>query len=312
MQHHKIHILRQYRGRSATSVRALADRYGVSKAELSNILEVSRTTSTSSLHITFDFFKTTSANLEVKEETVSSKEKVGISLKEKEEDASLAGEEKWMNASLEREEEQLKEMKKEPVSWLQEETGIPAVSQNNMKTAAEDCVLAERLKNSLHDTTPLRPSPGRVLDEVGGELGLSRQELTTTLLTLQQVVESCSHMPRWFTFIFDSIFPGLNHHEEDAWSGVQWAGRDTVSLPPRQNILSAVLVLRQVLQNDRQLPAWFNFTLSRVLQKYRSRRRQASQGSRFSEGRGSVPTSPFAWTWCYESAAWPRGVRNIK
>ncbi|XP_063841135.1 uncharacterized protein LOC135089489 [Scylla paramamosain] len=277
--HEKSHILRQFSGHAAMSARALADRYGVSKAALSNILEARRTNCTSSSDITFDFFKTTSANLEVKEEAVSSEEEVEVSLKEKD-DASLA-KEKWVNASLEGEEED-KDMKKEPVSLVPEEAGIPAVHEQDIKSAVKDSKLTERLKEiSPYDSSP-PPLTDEVFSKAPDEHSLSRQELFNALMTLQQVVEY-NPMPRWFTFVFDSIFPGSNPME-DAWTGVLRNGRSSLSLPPRHDILSAVVVLRRALHSDQYLPSWFSFTLSRVLHKYRSRRRNASRGSKFSGG----------------------------
>ncbi|MPC95245.1 hypothetical protein E2C01_090447 [Portunus trituberculatus] len=283
--HEKGHILRQFSGHAAMSARALADRYGVNKAVFTNILEEKRTNCTSSSDITFDFFKTTSANLEVKEEAVSSEEEVGVSLKEKD-DASLA-KEKWVNASLEGEEED-KEMKKEPVSLVQEEAGIPAVHEQDTKSAGQDSKLTERLKEISPNDSLAPPLTHEAFSEAPDEHSHSRQELFTALLTLQQVVEY-NPMPRWFTFVFDSLLPGSSLME-DAWPGALWGRRSTVSLPPPQDILSAVLVVRWALHSDQYLPPWFTFTLSRVLQKYKNRRGHAFNGV-------SVCNSSFRWTW---------------
>ncbi|XP_045137066.1 uncharacterized protein LOC123519657 [Portunus trituberculatus] len=223
--HEKGHILRQFSGHAAMSARALADRYGVNKAVFTNILEEKRTNCTSSSDITFDFFKTTSANLEVKEEAVSSEEEVGVSLKEKD-DASLA-KEKWVNASLEGEEED-KEMKKEPVSLVQEEAGIPAVHEQDTKSAGQDSKLTERLKEISPNDSLAPPLTHEAFSEAPDEHSHSRQELFTALLTLQQVVEY-NPMPRWFTFVFDSLLPGSSLME-DAWPGALWGRRSTVSL----------------------------------------------------------------------------------
>lgn len=273
--HEKGHILRQFSGHAAMSARALADRYGVSKAVFGNILEARRTNCTSSSNITFDFFETTSANLEVKEEAVSSGEEVGVSLKEKD-DASLA-KEKWLNASLEGKEED-KEMKKEPVSLVQEKVGIPAVHEQDTKSAGQDSKLTERLKEISPYDSPPSPLTDEVFSEAQEEHNLSRQELLNTLLTLQQVVEY-NPMPRWFTFVFDSILPGPNLME-DAWSRMLWE-RSTLSLPLSQDILTAVLVVREALHSDQYLPPWFTFAMNRVFQKYRSKRTHASRGSKF-------------------------------
>lgn len=295
-QHQKIHIRRQFSGHSATCMRSLAERLGVSKTTLGSILDKgshlqgqgSVVAATSPPHITFDFFQTSLANLQEKEEAVSSENEGVGSLKVKEEDADP-----------EKEEVDGLEVKDEPVSLARNEGGRLKRNEEDNKAWEEESVLAERLTQvCLNDPSPPYFSVGKSDLEAIESRNLSLRELTTAMITLRQVVESYSDMPRWFTFIFDHMFQ-FNPLEGDADPGVWSEERGTASLPPRQDIVSALHVLWDVLRSGHDLPAWCAFTLSRVQQRYRLRRRShPSIGVKTKISRRSLSTSFYSWT-CY-------------
>lgn len=295
-QHQKIHIRRQFSRHSATCMRSLSERLGVSKTALGSILgegaqlqEQGRVgPATSPPHITFDFFQTSFANLEEKEEAVSSENEGVGSLKVKEEDAGP-----------EKEEVDGLEVKDEPVSLVRNEGGrLKGNEENNKTWEEEESVLAERLTRvSLDESSPPYFSVAKYNLEARESRKLLR-ELTATMMTLRQVVESYSDMPRWFTFIFDHMFQ-YDPMEGDADPGVWSEEQGTASLPPRQDIVSALEVLWDVLRSGHDLPAWCAFTLSRVLQRYRLRRRsRPSFGVKTKLIQRSLSTSFFSWT-CY-------------
>lgn len=126
---------------------------------------------------------------------------------------------------------------------------------------------------------------------------LSLQELTAAMMTLRQVVESATDMPRWFTFLFNDLLQSCYYENVDL--DVQCERRGTASLPPRQDIVSALRVLHEALHNNYDMPAWCSFTLSRVLQRYRSRQRRrcTSKGLQVMDSQRCHSTSTLLWTW---------------
>ncbi|XP_071532032.1 uncharacterized protein [Panulirus ornatus] len=98
----------------------------------------------------------------------------------------------------------------------------------------------------------------------------SRQELAFALSTLSQAVECRSDIPRWFTYVFDRLFPNSRHGLKCEFPPHR---RGTASFPPRDVVLRALSTVCQIYQCGEEPPAWFCFSLGRVLQDYRRRQR---------------------------------------
>ncbi|KAK3856944.1 hypothetical protein Pcinc_036774 [Petrolisthes cinctipes] len=106
----------------------------------------------------------------------------------------------------------------------------------------------------------------------------SRDELITAVSTLRRVVQNSVSMPRWFTFILDKMLydqhnpPDLGDKLE-SWpdcTSLSQSRCDVHSMPGGSDILPALLTIRRTLHH--QPPAWFTFTMGRILQDYRNRR----------------------------------------
>lgn len=288
-QHQKIHIRRQFSARSVTCARSLAEHFGISKAALGTILEeendLSTQSSSATPHVTIDFIKKSFCKLEVKETILSPKKELGRNCTVKEEDSHQ-----------EKNDEGYLEVTKESISSERKEDLTR--TEDNTKASEEEFLLLQGVAAvSLNDNPAPYILVSAGVGEVSGTNGLSRRELAGTILTLRQLVESCREIPRWFTFTFNNLFPSYCYIGEDAIAKERCEWRCTASPPSCQDTLSALQVLCEALRTGHDLPAWFVFAFSRVLQQYRSRKESCVlQSLGLRKGQKSQSTSFFTRT----------------
>ncbi|KAK4296503.1 hypothetical protein Pmani_031006 [Petrolisthes manimaculis] len=107
----------------------------------------------------------------------------------------------------------------------------------------------------------------------------SRDELITAVSTVRRVVQNSVSMPRWFTFILDKMLYDQHNPPDladklESWpdcTSLSQSRCDVHSMPGGSDILPALLTIRRTLHHH-QPPAWFTFTMERILQDYRNRR----------------------------------------
>lgn len=106
----------------------------------------------------------------------------------------------------------------------------------------------------------------------------TREQLACTLSTLRQLVEYNNHLPRWCTYLLDHLFP--RHHNTVQYpSCKRWRSH----LPPREQVLTALLTICQTFQCGQQPPAWFCFSLRRFLLQYHNTRRSQDLEARLQQ-----------------------------